>query len=434
MGKKPVEKKVKPLLVSSSRTSRPSRGLVVGTSIAIVVLVGLIGVFSNQTGESESVITLTDRTPPGTVHTNDVGWPGLTENIPEGVESGVLTMPLRTARWVHLTSDNYRLPRLGELNITAEDGFSISDDQFSYWRSSDGIEWRRDGEPPEEVVPLVDGSGGLLWSFNEDPLEVWTFDNYYGNWSEVDLSGLVPPESDGFHWNLDVSRPLTRERPETTQSVIHVGFTGSRGQVDQRLLVLEGNNTEDIASYVEVPWDVHSSVTLFGTSETFFAYVQDSNSNEVSVWRTDDGYTWTDFGLLHTQLGVRSSLNFEFNVLPALASPSSPTPIRNQMVVATTPDTGWESTNGIVWHPLPEDLPDGTHPTRLESGWFATDGDLWWMHAGGSWVSLADLGVESIGDVCQIVPRASGQTTLFFRRTCTSQAFPKDLWIISLDS
>ena len=64
--------------------------------------------------------------------------------------------------------------------------------------------------------------------------------------------------------------------------------------------------------------------------------------------------------------------------------------------------------------------------------------DKWCMHVGDTWVSLAELGMEHPEDGCQVVPRAAGQTTLFFSgSTCTldsSQAFPTDLWIISLDS
>jgi hypothetical protein len=47
------------------------------------------------------------------------------------------------------------------------------------------------------------------------------------------------------------------------------------------------------------------------------------------------------------------------------------------------------------------------------------------------------LELERIGDDCQIIPRASGQTTLFFGNTCapdSSQGHPAELWIISLDS
>lgn len=444
------------------------RGWLVAAAVATVVLaVGLIAVILNPGNElapvgtpdsvpPEPVVTVPDSAPPEMVPFDSVEWPGLTEDIPEGVESGTLTTPLGTARWVHLGSDEFALPGLGWLKIYTDDGFIVSDLPSGFWQSEDGITWRWeeslnikpslldhadqnfqfvDGDDQEVVpwVPYVDGSYARYWFISTDPLEIETSEG--GRGFEVDLSGLVPPDSDGFAWNLDVSQPLTRYTNSGTQSVLHVGFVSPDGQVDQRLLVID----DDLATYLEMPWDVHSNVTLYGTSETLFAYVDDPSSNQISVWRSNDGYRWTESGPLHTQLGAPSFLDFKLTVLPALQTPGSgDTPVRNQMVVVTTPDTGWESVNGIDWTPVPEGLPDRTHPVRLESGWFTTDGDVWWMHIGDTWVSLAELGMERTGDGCQIIPRASGQTTLFFAEsTCTpdgSQGFPTDLWVISLDS
>ena len=442
------------------------RGWLVAAAVAtVVVAVGLIAVILNPSNElapagtpdsvpPEPVVTVPDSAPPEMVPFDSVEWPGLTDDIPEGVESGLVTTPTGAARWVHLTSSEYTLPGVGDFGIFRDvrypdqNGFwSISEVQFGDWESDDGIEWRHEessivlgidvGGAESKWVPYVDASYSLVWAINENPLEIWTFD--YANSGEVDLSGLVPPESDGFNWNLDISTPLSRYRPETTQHVLHVGFSGPDGQVDQRLLVLGGEKYGDSATYVEVPWDVSSSVTLFGTSETLFAFVRDPDSNQISIWRSEDGYRWAESGLLHAQLGVPSTVNLQITVLPALVVPDNETgrPIRNQMVVVTTLGDGWESTNGVDWIPAPEEIPDGTYPIRLESGWFASDGGLWWMHVGGSWVSLAELGMERIGDDCQIIPRASGQTTLFFGTTCapdSSQGHPAELWIISLDS
>jgi len=433
-------------------------GLLVAGAVAVVVLVvGLMTVLTDPIDDSEPAatvpaepaVTVPDRTPLEPVPFDSVQWPGLTEDIPEGVESGLLTTPIGAARWVHLTSSEYTLPGVGDLMID-QNGFAISVTRFGEWHSDDGIEWRQEessfdtevlgidvGGAESTWIPYVDASASLVWAINEDPLEIWTFD--YANSGPVVLSGLVPPESDGFNWNLDISTPLSRYRPETTQHVLHVGFSGPDGQVDQRLLVLGGEKYVDSATYVEVPWDVSSSVTLFGTSETLFAFVRDPDSNQISIWRSEDGYRWAESGLLHAQLGVPSTVNLQITVLPALVVPDNETgrPIRNQMVVVTTLGDGWESTNGVDWIPAPEEIPDGTYPIRLESGWFASDGGLWWMHVGGSWVSLAELGMERIGDDCQIIPRASGQTTLFFGTTCapdSSQGHPAELWIISLDS
>jgi hypothetical protein len=87
--------------------------------------------------------------------------------------------------------------------------------------------------------------------------------------------------------------------------------------------------------------------------------------------------------------------------------------------------------------PAPQGFPNDTNLVRFESGWFATDGDVWWMHAGDQWISLTELGMERTGDACPIVPRGAGQTTLFFAWSeCvpdSSQELPTDLWIISVD-
>jgi hypothetical protein len=110
--------------------------------------------------------------------------------------------------------------------------------------------------------------------------------------------------------------------------------------------------------------------------------------------------------------------------------------------------SAWDTNDGINWTPLPEGLPEGTHPVRLESGWFAndgsiggsSDGDAWWMHVGNTWVSLAELGMERPGPTvggqsgCVVSVIAAGHTTFF---QGTSQCLPggdsRDLWVLSLD-
>jgi hypothetical protein len=250
----------------------------------------------------------------------------------------------------------------------------------------------------------------------------------------VDLTGLVPPRSDGFAWTLDVSKPLTRYTDDGTQSLFHVRFSGPDDQVDQRLLVID-----DYGIYLNVPWDVDSVVSLFGTSETLFAYVGDSNSNQVSVWRSNDGYRWTESGGLHEQLGAPASSSLNLTVFPAV-DPEDDHQILNpnKVVVVKTPRSVLEYTHGVNRSRAPDGFPGGTDLIRLESGWFATDGDLWWMHLGDSWVSLADLGMDRTRNGCHIVPRGTGETTLFFSTgTCmhdSSHQLTTDLWIISVES
>ena len=160
------------------------------------------------------------------------------------------------------------------------------------------------------------------------------------------------------------------------------------------------------------------------------------------MWRSNDGYRWTESDGLHAQLGAPASSSLKLTVLPAInlvfpVASREPERMLNQAVVATTPGYGWESNEGVNWTRAREGSPGGTDLIRLESGWFATDGDAWWMHLGDSWVSLVDLGMERTRDGYQIVPRGTGQTTVFFSTgTCTpdsSQVGTADLWIISVD-
>ena len=96
----------------------------------------------------------------------------------------------------------------------------------------------------------------------------------------------------------------------------------------------------------------------------------------------------------------------------------------------------WETTHGINWTrtPAPDGRPESTFLLLLESGWFAnngsqgssSDGDVWWMHVGDTWVSLADLGIEQH---CAGARPTSvdNTTTFFFGRGCP------DWWILSLN-
>jgi hypothetical protein len=404
---------------------RPVPGWVSAVSAAaVVILFGgaafLLSPTASDVPVADTVVATTvgESTPPSSTPTTSYQqrWHVLTEDIPEDVESGTVTTSLGSARWVHLNSSEYLLPSLGSLGSNPYQGFMVSDHPWGFWTSLDGITWRPDDVDASYSlawsVPYVDGAYTLAWFINTDPLEMETSEG--GPGSKVDLTGLVPP--------------------------FHARFSGPDDQVDQRLLVLGYGDGGDYASYLSVPWHVESVVSLFGTSETLFAYVVDPDSNQVSVWRSNDGYDWTESGALHEQLGVPASSGLRLTVLPAVDPMDDPLiPMRNQVVVATTPSYGsWESTDGVSWTRAPDGSPGDVDLIRLESGWFATDGDAWWMHVGDSWVSLAGLGMEHPRDGCQIVPRGAGHTTFFFSTgTCgldISQQSTTDLWIISLDS
>ena len=117
----------------------------------------------------------------------------------------------------------------------------VSDHPWGLWTSHDGITWRPDDVDTSSSlawsVPYVDGAYTLAWFINTDPLEMAISEGGAGQ--KVDLTGLVPPESDGFTWTLDVSKPLSRytHKNEAAQAVFHVGFAGPDDQGDQRLLV-----------------------------------------------------------------------------------------------------------------------------------------------------------------------------------------------------
>jgi hypothetical protein len=451
------------LTTPSPRRTRRHWVIAGAASAAVLFLVGgwawLVSPTASDAPVADTVVatTVVESTPtpvPPTTSNQQPQWLGLTEDLPEGVEFGSVATSLGSARWVHLNSDEYLLPSLGQLSRNSYGGYTVdgleifvaSDSQWEFWKSDDGITWRGEIEATsnafafEWLVPYVDGSYVLGWGINTDPLEISISD--YGAGGTVDLSGLVPPKSDGFTWTLDVSKPLSRYTDDGGQSLLHIRYSGPDGQVDQRLLVLGYGVGGDYASYLNVPWNVDNDVSLYGTSETLFAFVGDPDSNRVSVWRSSDGYGWTESGGLHEQLGAPVSSSLNVTVLPAnlLVPPVDsqvPEYMRNQLVVVTTPGYGWESSDGVNWTRAPDGFPGGADLIRLESGWFATDGDAWWMHLGDSWVSLADLGMEHAGDGCQTVPRGAGQTTVFFSTgTCTpdsSQQSTTDLWIISVD-
>jgi len=474
---------VRPVQPMTPSPKRTNRGWLVAATAAAVVLVFLGGWALLASSSSDAPVS--DRVAPTTlVESSSVRqspWPGLTEDIPDGVESGTLTTSSASARWIYLTSDEFVLPREGPLGINANGEFSVSEAPGHFWYSDGGVEWRREeseipgpNAPDARVsgegvvakwVPYADGSYARFWMIATDPIEIWNSEGAF--WVEEDLSGLVFPDSDEFVWDTEmspdydgstwdtrISQPVTRYgepfgRPGATQSILHVWFAGPGGigvpqgrQTAERLILLEAERDgTHRATMTDVPWAVTGAephdVTLFGTSDSVYAYVRDWVSGQM-VWKSNDGYSWTELEPLGAQLGIARDEMFHLSILPAQQHPAGEDPIRNQLIVATGSDQTWESTDGISWTPAPQGYPTDARLIRLESGWFATDDQAWWMHLGDTWLPLSELGLDLGGQTCLPTPRASGHTTVFFAPSLCSPAnvpmgHTTDLWIISLN-
>ena len=139
---------------------------------AVLVLVGsaafLFQVSEPDAPVADTVVTTTVvESAPTTVSALQAQSPGLTEDIPEGVESGTVTTSLGSARWVHLNSNEYLLPSLGWLKIYADDGFVVSDLPSGFWQSDDGITWR--WEESFNVKPSVLDHSDMNFQFKAPP-------------------------------------------------------------------------------------------------------------------------------------------------------------------------------------------------------------------------------------------------------------------------
>jgi hypothetical protein len=118
-----------PQPAARSRRPRPRWGLLVAGGTAVVILVvGLVVLDFSPIEGSAPVATLPESTPTPAPPTTSYPLPpllGLTIDIPDGVESGMLATPLGTARWVHLNSSEYTVPSLGWLSSNTHNGFRV---------------------------------------------------------------------------------------------------------------------------------------------------------------------------------------------------------------------------------------------------------------------------------------------------------------------
>lgn len=292
------------------------------------------------------------------------------------------------------------------------------------WVSPDGIDWH--------IEPLPEGADGLsfdngtYWLGSESPARLWRSTDGV-TWDELDADGLVPPDLVGVVLNGGYSPPVT-----VGDLTLSYAIFETREELLAQWLLIIG---EDQATPVEVPWPLgFNRVTLFGGDDWIDAYVEPPGSGPVTVWRTSDGRSWTELGTLVLPDGTASTY---VDAVPGL------------LVAGEFGLHDWESTDGVTWSPRPDGLPADTYPIRLESGWFAndgsiggrSDGDAWWVHVGGTWVSLAELGMETPGPTvggqsgCVVSATAVGQTT-FFQGTGScrpSGSDARDLWVLNLN-
>lgn len=200
---------------------RAQRGWLIAAAaaIVIVVLIGGIGLLSRIQDDSEVISPVVDQTEPeesSVVETDEPVEPPvvdeaepeespiegdgdepvegrrLTEDVPDGIESGTLGTPNGPARWVHLTGDEGMLPDGPDQAIAWGAGFAIFDHSpSSLWVSDDGIEWRVEPLPAPATAELAWPAfvDDVYWLMSANPLGLWRSTDG-ATWNEIDLSGI----------------------------------------------------------------------------------------------------------------------------------------------------------------------------------------------------------------------------------------------------
>ena len=357
--------------------------------------------------------------------------------IPDGIESGTAETPLGTARWVHLSGDYVTQMPLGDFTLTWPTGFAVFDppdgdglagsesnvatikQTSRLWTSGNGIDW--------ELQPLptpVDAHWASLWLVDDVywlVANVWSGDRLWRStdgvtWEEFDPTELASPR-EGLAWDSRYSTPATAGDLTLIER--------SGGGPQQLFIIGDGEVTP-----VEVPWPTGTDapdVTLYGAEDGIYAYVGD----ESTVWHTTDGRSWSE---LDPPSFLETTPSYPwFTVLPGSLS----------VIVYYSGDgvergVGWETIDGIDWSPAPPGHPEGTHPLRLESGWFAFKddevGEELWMYLGDGWVSLSELGMERPDDRCWGNIWAAGNTTILRDVSCPAKARQGDeMWILTMN-
>jgi hypothetical protein len=424
------------------------------------------------------------RLPPAHWGTQTVPWPsgfGILQSLNDG----------RAQFWVSVDGIEWNdepLPvsAAEDASLTLVEGvyWLVSSNPGGLWSSTDGVTW----DEYDASALAAPGPAGFRWTESRLSTPVTVGDvtlllaDYTGNFP-YEIAGSPTSGCERLHEvGPGVFVMVADEGPciyrELRIVEVEVGLLVSDAETGEELGLIEGADLTHIAqstwfdeihnqrllhvgnagiTSIEVPWPGFNSVTLFGVDDAAYAYVIRHTANDenlpTSVWRSTDGETWTDLGppsFLRDMPETISWHSMDFTVLADSLAVIVRGGSESEFGRDVDFEAAWETTDGVTWTPIPAGLPDGTrHLVRMASGWFANDGDIgghsdgdvWWMLVNGTWVSLADLGMEvpdpsaTERSRCTVHPTATEATTFFFASGCPddSLSLPAYLWVLDLD-
>jgi len=384
-----------------------------------------------------------------------------------GIEWRTQPLPLDPGQEAKLTFDD------GVYWLIATDG-QWTRTTSGFWRSTDGLTW--DVVDPQGLLPP--GPTGFLWfESHTGPVTAGelTLSYAFYEW-HVPLNDYLPVLIDDYDPDRDEGcRELRAQGAGVFQIVgqqedqgcphqlalrfeeadpglrvfdnatgeelgeilgadlSHIDRLAQNGDAvtEERLLIIQDNEITPIENPLPGRFP-----HMLGVQDTIYAYVDafDTERQQISVWRTTDGRTWTDLGPPSFPQGTAQTeymnlTSFRDSVVVTLSRGTgiqncASSGLRCLEIVETL-----ETTDGINWSPsrLVQERPDQIHPIRLDSGWFGNDGASgdnsegdWWMGAGDAWVSLADLGIELRVNSWPIPFTGTQGTTFFFGESTMS--------------
>ena len=405
---------------------------------------------------------------------------------------------IRPARlWVSPDGGEWRIEPIPapddatDVSLTLADGvyWLISANPNRLWRSSDGEAWEEyDTAGLESLSPA--GLGAVMWR-HTPPVTAGDLTLFH-----ADFVGVFPAQAFGIApecaeralriapgvYQLTGDEECPRGGPvlrfvetETGLQVLDDATGEELGEIlganlshMEMMTQTDESRLEGLFSVgdgqvtaIEPPWPRAVSVRLMASEGGIYAYVvryEVDDSFHLSIWRTDDGRSWTDLGPPsfladepQTRLRVSDSLTDPLTVAVYDPTSEAGSVADNDFAVRLGLEDTWEVGAGVTWTPAPAGRPDQTSLVRLESGWFATNQlfeemrivsggsfphrEKWWMHVDGTWVSLADLGMEPTGNESGCVHATAIENTTFFLRTdCSnSPSSTREVWVLTFE-